>query len=43
MVDRNNMGKYNMSSNAVFQQISLGNGVYSSPAWFNNTLYYGDS
>ncbi len=41
VVDRNNMGKYNMSSNAVFQQISLGNGVYSSPAWFNNTLYYG--
>ncbi len=43
IVDRNNMGKYNMSSNAVYQQFSLGGSVYSSPAWFNNTLYYGPS
>jgi len=41
VVDRNNMGKYNGSNNAVYQTLALGGGVYSSPAWFNNTLYYG--
>ncbi len=41
VVDRNNMGKFHSSSNAVFQQLSLGGGVFSSPGWFNNTLYYG--
>ncbi len=41
VVDRNNMGKFHTASNAVFQQLALGGGVYSSPAWFNNTLYYG--
>ena len=41
VVDRNNMGKFNASSNAVYQQFGLGGGVFSSPAWFNNTLYYG--
>jgi len=41
VVDRNNMGKFHSSNNAVFQQLSLGGGIYSSPAWFNNTLYYG--
>jgi hypothetical protein len=41
VVDRNNMGKFHTASNAVFQQLALGGGVFSSPAWFNNTLYYG--
>jgi hypothetical protein len=41
VVDRNNMGKFNMNSNAVYQEFGLGNQVFSSPAWFNNTLYYG--
>ena len=35
------MGKFNVNSSAVYQEFSLGNPVYSSPAWFNNTLYYG--
>jgi hypothetical protein len=43
VVDRNNMGKFNVSSNAVFQQLALGGSVFSSPAWFSNTLYYGPS
>jgi hypothetical protein len=43
VVDRNNMGKFHASSNAVFQQLALGGSVFSSPAWFNNTLYYGPS
>jgi hypothetical protein len=41
IVDRNNMGKFHSSSNTVFQEISLGGSVFSSPAWFNDTLYYG--
>jgi hypothetical protein len=43
VVDRNNMGGYNGSSNAVYQQFPLGGAVFSSPAWFNNTLYYSAS
>jgi hypothetical protein len=41
VVDRNNMGKYNGTTNVVYQQIPLDSAVFSSPAWFNNTLYYG--
>ncbi len=42
VVDRANMGEFNMSSNAVYQMLPLGgNQVFSTPAWFNNTLYYG--
>jgi len=43
VVDRNNMGKFHSGSNDVFQQLALGGSVFSSPAWFNNTLYYGPS
>jgi hypothetical protein len=43
VVDRTNMGKFHSTSNAVFQQLGLGGSVFSSPAWFNNTLYYGPS
>ena len=41
VVDRNDMGKFNMMNNAVYQQFPLGHPIFSSPAWFNNTLYYG--
>ncbi len=37
------MGKFHTSSNDVFQPILLSGSVFSSPAWFNNTLYYGPS
>ncbi len=44
VLDRSNMGKFNPSTDAIFQQLSgaLPGGVWSSPAWFNGTLYYGD-
>jgi len=44
VVDRDQMGKWNASSNSlVYQDISgaLSGSVFSSPAYFNSTLYYG--
>ena len=43
VVDRDNMGKFNASSNnAVYQEIpnGLGGGAFSMAALFNNTVYY---
>jgi hypothetical protein len=43
VVDRSNMGKFSSAGNgALYQQVSgaLGGGVFSSPAFFNNTVYY---
>jgi hypothetical protein len=43
IVDRDSMGKFSSTANNVYQEISaaFGNGVYSMPAYFNNTVYYG--
>jgi len=43
VVDRDSMGKWNASSNQNYQDISgaLGGSVFSMPAYFNNTVYYG--
>jgi hypothetical protein len=43
VVDRDSMGKWNPSSNQIYQDLSgvLGGGVFSMPAFFNNTVYYG--
>jgi hypothetical protein len=43
VVDRDAMGKFNASANQNYQDISgaLGGSVFSMPAFFNNTLYYG--
>jgi hypothetical protein len=43
VVDRDNMGKFNASSNnAVYQEIpdALSGGAFSMAAYFNNTVYY---
>jgi hypothetical protein len=43
VVDRDNMGKFNPSSNsAVYQEVpsAFSGGVFSAPAFFNNTVYY---
>ena len=44
VVDRTNMGKFNASSNKVYQELggALPNGVWGVPAYFNNTVYYCD-
>jgi len=43
VVDRNNMGKFSSVGNNIWQQVSgsLNGAVFSTPAWFNGTLYYG--
>jgi hypothetical protein len=45
VVDRDAMGKWNASANQNYQDITgaLGGSVFSMPAYFNNTLYYGAS
>jgi hypothetical protein len=44
--DRDNMGKFNSSSNNnIYQELPgvLTGGEYGSPAWFNGNLYYGSN
>ena len=43
VLDRDNMGKFNSGTNAVYQQINgqLAGGVFSKPSFFNGTVYYG--
>ena len=42
LVDRENMGKFNPSSNDIYQQINeLGGAIFSTPAYFNQAIYYG--
>ena len=43
VVDRDAMGKFNAGTDQIYQEISgqLGGGVFSMPAFFNNTVYYG--
>ena len=45
VVDRDSMGKWNATTNMNYQDITgaLGGSVFSMPAYFNNTLYYGAS
>ena len=43
VVDRNNMGKFSPSANNIYQEVSgaLSGSVFSKPAFFNDTIYYG--
>ncbi len=46
VADRDSMGKFNSTSDNIYQEISAngltgGSGVYAAPAYFNGTLYYG--
>jgi hypothetical protein len=45
VVNRDSMGKFNSSGNSqIWQQVSgaLPSGIWSTPAYFNGTVYYGD-
>jgi hypothetical protein len=43
VVDRDAMGKFNASTDQIYQEINgqLGGSVFSMPAYFNGTVYYG--
>ncbi|HXY95363.1 MAG TPA: hypothetical protein VEH00_00195 [Steroidobacteraceae bacterium] len=44
VVSRDSLGKFNASNNdQIWQELSgaLGAGIWSTPAWFNGTVYYG--
>ena len=43
LVDRTRMGRFNSSSNNIYQQLpgALPGGLWSTPAYFNGVLYYG--
>jgi hypothetical protein len=45
IVDQTNLGKFNSSIDTIYQQLSgaLPGGTWSSPAWFNGSLYYAGS
>jgi uncharacterized repeat protein (TIGR02543 family) len=41
LLDRDNLGGYNSSSNSVVQEVAnANNGTWSSPAYFNSLLYF---
>jgi hypothetical protein len=44
VVDRDSMGKFNSSANKNYQTLNgaLPGGIWSTPAYFNGTLYYGN-
>ena len=42
LVDREEYGKFNPSSNDIYQQINeLGGAIFATPAYFNQAIYYG--
>src|SRR3984957_3398791 len=43
LVNRANLGKYNTTTNKIYQQLTgvLPQGIWSAPAYFNGKLYYG--
>src|SRR5437667_5004300 len=43
VVDRDSMGKFNATTDQIYQEISgqWGRAVFPMPAFFNNTIYYG--
>jgi hypothetical protein len=43
LVNRDSMGKFSSSNNNIYQELAgaLPGGVWSKPAYFNNTIYYG--
>lgn len=45
VINRDDMGKFSSSGNAAWQELdgALPGGIYSTPAYFNGTVYYGDA
>jgi len=40
LIDRDNMGQHTTTVDNVVQKVNLGHGVWGSPAYFNNSIYY---
>lgn len=43
LLDRDHLGGFNPNQNQVYQQLTLGGGVWSAPAYFNGSVYVGDA
>lgn len=45
VLERDSMGRFNASSNQIWQQLNdaVPSGIWSTPAYFNGLVYYGDS
>jgi hypothetical protein len=45
VVNRDSMGKFNATANNIWQELDgvLPGGIWSTPAYYANTVYYGDS
>src|SRR6202034_4076323 len=43
VVNRDSLGKFNAASNNIWQQLdgALAGGIWSTPAYFNGSIYYG--
>jgi hypothetical protein len=43
VVNRDSMGRFNANSNSIWQELdgALGSGIWSTPAYFNQRVYYG--
>jgi hypothetical protein len=43
VVDRDNMGKFSLVGNAIWQQLNnaVAGGIYSTPAYFNSSVFFG--
>lgn len=44
VINRDNMGKFVSSGNAIWQELDglFANGIFSTPAYFNGRIYYGE-
>lgn len=42
VIDRNNMGRFNAAADQVYESIAVGNPLFSTPVYFNGTVYVGD-
>ena len=40
VLDRDNMGKFNPTTDHVLQEVQLGSGAWSNPAYFNGRIYF---
>jgi hypothetical protein len=45
LVDRDAMGRYSGTANNIWQQLdgAVPGGIWSTPAWFNDSVYYADA